>query len=104
MTTPSLTVVFTERAAQEAEAAEAWWRENRLAAPGLFSEELERRMALVAATPHLGVVVRNVRAHEVRRILLARVGYHVYYRVEIQLARVLVLSVWHAQRAMPFLL
>jgi plasmid stabilization system protein ParE len=74
---------------------DAWWRENRLAAPDLFTDELERALADLGATPTLGTVYRAGPA-TVRRLLLHRSQYHVYFIRAPK--RVSVLAVWSCYR------
>lgn len=76
---------------------ETWWMANRLAASDLFQHELETTMAAVASAPTLGPVsAADYEFPDVRRVLLRRTRYHVYYRV---IADVLeVLAIWHAAR------
>lgn len=100
MTTP-LAVFFTRRAEREAVMEDRWWRENRPAAPDLLARELERALSLLTIGPMLGPAARDVRLRGVRRILLSRTGYHVYYRVQPRKRRVLVLALWSARRGRP---
>jgi hypothetical protein len=72
-------VVITRRAAQEIETAGAWWRANRPAAPDLFSTELTHALQLVAARPEIGARATNSRLRGVRRVLLSRIRYHLYF-------------------------
>ena len=81
MTVP-LTVAFTARATQQTRRALSWWRENRLAAPGLLEQELRSVLALVASAPTLGAVARDARVKDVRRVLLRGTRYYVHYRVD----------------------
>ena len=76
-----------------------WWRANRSKAPAAFVEELERALELIAAEPGIGARARNSRLAGVRRVLLHRVRYYLYYRViEAPVAGVQILAVWHASR------
>lgn len=75
-----LDVVFTRSASRDVEEADAWWRENRSSAPDLFLQELERMVATLALVPNLGAVAVNTRLPGVRRVLLRRTGYLLYYR------------------------
>ena len=81
--TSALTVAFTARATKQTRRALRWWRENRPGAPDLLEQELRSVLALVAAAPMLGAVARDKRVSEVRRVLLRRTRYHVYYRVQV---------------------
>jgi plasmid stabilization system protein ParE len=80
-----------------------WWAENRPAAPDLLEQELRNVLALVAATPTLGALARDTRVKDVRRVLLRRTRYHVYYRVDSASVRLEVLALWHASRRDPSL-
>lgn len=44
-------VRLTKRALGHLQRIDAWWRENRLAAPDLFESEAERALDLLAETP-----------------------------------------------------
>jgi plasmid stabilization system protein ParE len=94
----ALTVTFTARASKQTRRAVAWWRENRPAAPDVLEQELRNVLALVAAVPTLGAIARDTRIQEVRRVLLRRTHYYVYYRVEAALGRLEVLALWHTSR------
>lgn len=71
----SVPITFTRRAAEQADAAGRWWRENRTKAPNALSEDLEQALTLIAAQPGIGAMARNTRLTGVRRILLSRVRY-----------------------------
>lgn len=72
--------IVTSAALAMKEAAE-WWSSNRPKAPNAFIEELERALQLIASQPLLGARARNPKLTDVRRIHLARVHYHLYYRL-----------------------
>ena len=94
-----LPVHFTRRALRHVEEAGRWWRENRLKAPEALREELEHVLELIAAQPEVGAIARNVRLARVRRILLNRVSYHLYYRLDETPARsIQVVALWHSSR------
>lgn len=98
MTAP-LSVDFTRRAAAQTEAANLWWRENRLQAPDALREELERAVQLIALQPEIGATARNTKLAGVRRVLLSRVRYHLCYRIVDGPPRSIeVLSLWHTSR------
>ncbi len=98
MTTP-LPVVFTRRAKRHVEQAGRWWRDNRPKAPGALAEELANALQFVASQPDVGATARNVRLPGVRRVLVRRVSYHLYYRlVESPTRAIQVVAFWHASR------
>ena len=104
MTRPRLLIV-EHRAAHEIDDAAAWWHENRPASPLLFEHEIGRAFSMLRELPgEPGVPVygAGLRAG-VRRLFLARVGYHVYYQADHEQNRVAVLSIWHARREAPVL-
>jgi plasmid stabilization system protein ParE len=98
---PALPVVFTRRAARQVEAAAVWWRLNRPAAPDALEADLVAASKLVAEQPLCGVVIPSRRFSGVRRIHLARIGYHLYYRMAPRLGQVQVVAFWHARRGSP---
>lgn len=83
-------------AESEIRKAASWWRENRLAAQGLFHEELARGFELITTQPGLGTRYLDTHLSGVRRLHLYRIHYHLYYRVEDDTAEVLAL--WHTRR------
>jgi plasmid stabilization system protein ParE len=97
--TGRLSVRFTLRAARHVHEAGRWWHANRTKAPAALREELARALQLVTTQPDAGAVARNVRLTGVRRILLRRVNYHLYYRlVEAPSPSIQVVALWHAGR------
>ena len=89
-------VVFRRAAAKQVEEAYAWWRDNRLAAPHAIREEIERAVGLISVQPRIGALATNARLPGVRRLLLSRVSYWLYYREGTE--RIDVLAFWHARR------
>jgi len=88
----------TPRAATEIRRASAWWRANREAAPFALIEDLERAFELIAAQPGIGARARNAKMEGVRRLLLSRTGYHLYYQVNADAGRIEILALWHSRR------
>lgn len=89
---PQFAVEFHPLAADEAEAAERWYRERNETAAARFQRELDRVVELIAerpdgAPPYIG---------NTRRFLLRRFPFFVVYRVFSQ--RVQVVAVAHARR------
>ena len=92
----ALTYVLKARARREIERAAVWWSANRLAAPGAVRKDVEEGLNILVEQPGLGVKVQTSRSAEVRRLLLDRTKYFLYYRVrgnELE-----VLSFWHSSR------
>jgi plasmid stabilization system protein ParE len=99
VTPPQLPVVITRRAAKQIEEAHQWWHTNRPAAPAAILDELERALPLISSQPGVGISAKGTRLTGVRRILLLRVGYFLYYRLAPRRREIQVLALWHAQRA-----
>ncbi len=70
---------FFGRSAVQAEVVNAWWTRNRPSAPRLFADELASALRLVAAGPGIGALYEPRGAQGVRRLLLPRTRYFVYY-------------------------
>ncbi len=93
-----LPVRIVSGAARAIVEAADWWIANRPKAPAAFAEELTRALQLIASQPGIGSRARNVKLSEVRRIHLARVHYHLYYRVVTSPPAIEVLALWHTSR------
>ena len=92
----ALTYLIKARAKREIEKAADWWAENRLAAPGAVRKDLEDALKILVEQPGIGTKVETGRTPQVRRFLLDRISYHLYYRV--RRSKLEVLSVWHTSR------
>lgn len=94
-----LPVDFTRSASKQVDEAGRWWRENRTKAPRALREELDQAIQMIASQPDVGAVARNTKLAGVRRILLSRVSYHLYYRLLETPGRSLqIVALWHASR------
>ncbi len=91
-------VSSTKQADQQALEADAWWQANRSAAPNLFWEELKAAIAMLSDAPDIGRPYRYRPVPGVRRLLMPRSRYHVYYVHRQEAQVVVVLSVWSAVR------
>lgn len=87
-------VELSAEARAEVERADAWWRENRPAAPDLFANELDQALIALEVAPGLGL--RYAPKPGIRRLLLQRTSYHLYFLVEAN--RVYVVALWSAYR------
>ena len=76
----------------------AWWRENREAAPALFSSELAGVLEGLLSAPRTGTFYAERRGVDIRRVFLSRSGYHVYFAYDGEADVVSVRAVWHARR------
>lgn len=92
----SLPVVTTPEVEAQMREIDAWWRENRAATGDLFLNELGEAFELIAGMPQIGRLYRRSPVPNVRRLLLRRSRYHVYYLTKSN--EIWVLAIWHAQR------
>ena len=92
----ALRVKVSARAAKQIHDAARWWAENRPAAPGAVRGDLGQALELLALQPGIGTPCRGASLKSVRRLLLGRIRYFVYYRANADTLEVLAL--WHASR------
>ena len=85
-------VEFHPLAADEAEAAERWYRERNETASLRFRRELDRAVELISERPEAGPLYVGY----TRRVLFRRFPFIVVYRVFA--ARVQIVAVAHARR------
>lgn len=71
----TLTIRIKPRARREINEAAAWWRENRLAAPGAVAQDLREALDPLVKFPAIGTKVENAKSPETRRWFLKRTGY-----------------------------
>jgi plasmid stabilization system protein ParE len=90
------TIEFLPTAAQQAADARDWWYENRDKAPTAFDDDLSELVELLAQAPHW-VGARVAQRPGVRRAVLPRVRYYVYFTIAE--ATVTIIAVWHTSRA-----
>ena len=86
------------RAADQIRRASTWWQNNRPLAPSAFAEDLGRAFEVIALQPGIGARATNAHDAEIRRILLSRTGYLLYYQPVVATRSVLILALWHARR------
>ena len=88
-------VELSEEARGQVREIDAWWRENRPAARDLFARELANALTMLEQMPTLGTRYEEG-SKPVRRILLRRSHYHLYF--DEQAERLFVVAVWSAHR------
>ena len=91
-----LRVKISARAASEIRKAAKWWAENRPAAPSAVRKDTGEALVLLAQQPGIGVPCLGAKIKGVRRLLVSRIGYFIYYRVTPDTLEVL--AVWHVSR------
>lgn len=89
-------VILRPAANKQVDVADQWWRQNRPAAPNLFALELEEAFGILGDAPEIGVSFLRRGVPGLRRLLLRRSRYHIYYVHEGD--EVQVLAVWSAVR------
>lgn len=88
----------TRRAKREIARAALWWSRNRPEAPLMFLDELEAAERHLCTAPISGQIYGYRKNRLIRRWLLEKTEYHVYFSVN-RAARVVMLhSVWGARR------
>jgi plasmid stabilization system protein ParE len=92
----SLPVRVTPEAEAQIRQIDDWWRAHRAAMAGLFLEELAQCLTTVGHAPRIGRSYPQSPVPGIRRFLLKRTRYHVYYVASAEDVRVL--AIWHAQR------
>jgi plasmid stabilization system protein ParE len=88
----------SRRAGRQIRAAAAWWQDHRDKAPRAFTEDLDDAIRFVAEVPLAGQPVRHSRLASVRRVLLTRTRYQVYYSIDERAGTVEILALWHTSR------
>lgn len=89
---------ISRRARRQIERIQAWWTDNRPAARLLFLDELEKAEQMLRADPELGIVYTVQRSGAIRRLLLGKTEYHLYYRYTAHRNELVVVAVWGATR------
>jgi len=92
----TLRVKVSARAASQIRKAAEWWAENRPAAPGAVRTDIGEALALLAQQPGIGTAYEGSRTKGVRRLLVGRIRYFIYYDVTSDTLEVL--AVWHESR------
>jgi plasmid stabilization system protein ParE len=91
-------VRISPRAALQIRQAADWWLQHRDKAPDAFADDLERGLGLIASLPGIGEPVPHPTLDGVRRFLLARFRYHLYYQHDAESDTADVLALWHTGR------
>jgi plasmid stabilization system protein ParE len=91
-------VIVVPEADAQIHAIDAWWRENRPAAPALFAEELAADLEVIAGAPRIGRRRIHGGVPGLRRVLMRSTRYHLYYAPSDDGLRLFVLALWSALR------
>ncbi len=87
-------VVIAPQAEAQILLVDSWWRENRLASPDLFAQELANACATIAAAPEVGHRYPHPNVAGVRRLVMRATRHHLYYVMGDE--AVVVVAVWGA--------
>jgi plasmid stabilization system protein ParE len=77
--------------------AASWWVVNRPDSPHALAASIRRALSQIGESPGIGRPAPETGHSDVRRYLVRRVNYHVFYRVTAA-DMVEILAVWHASR------
>ena len=91
-------VEFAPGALEQAQAIEAWWSVSRGTVPELFRTELAEIVRTLTLLPMIGRRYDRAALSGIRRLLLPRCRYHVYYELVKAEHLVRIHAVWHAAR------
>ncbi len=91
-------VVLVQEAEEQLKSIDRWWIENRRASPDLFLDELAQAIDLLSEFPDIGSPFKRTNRPGVRRLLLRRSKYWVYYFHERRRSIVFVLAIWSTFR------
>jgi plasmid stabilization system protein ParE len=86
---------FTATAQEHVRRENAWWLANR-DNTGVFAEELEQALKIVATLPGAGTLYAHSPVPGVRRVYLRRIAAHLYYTFDSE--EVIVRALWGARR------
>lgn len=91
-------VELSKRARREAFEVRAWWRQNRTAAPHLFEDELADALVMLQEHPEAGTAFPRPSFPKLRKYVLQRTRYHVYFEYDADKGEIYVHSVWSSVR------
>lgn len=97
----SLLVYYASRALEQMAEADQWSQANRPKFPDLFRKELIAALALISEYPTVGVSHPDRQQQGVKKRLLKKSGYYVYYRQDPKRPALEVLSIWSTKRGKP---
>lgn len=92
------TTIVAPIAEAQIDAALLWWARNRAGARDLLAREIDAAMEAIEQVPQIGRRTRSRLFRHVRRLLLRRSGYHLYYQVSHERRDIRVVYFRHARR------
>ena len=91
-------VEFSPSAARQAERIRDWWAEHRPKSSGLFQREIAVAVRQLTRPPHTAPAYPAADVPSMRRLLLPRTRYHLYFVIDESARLVRIHAVWHASR------
>lgn len=88
--------LISKRARRDLERITAWWLREIGTPPHELLDELESTLRMLERVPEAGVAYASSHGRTVHRILLRDSQFHVYYRLEPGVVRVV--TVWGTRR------
>ncbi len=96
-----MTPAMTRRAERELERVDRKWRKLRPAVSELLLEEFDAALTHLESTPQSGELLGERRGLPLRRWLLPKTQYHLYFTVDVTRQVLTIHSVWGARRGQP---
>ena len=94
----SFRVELSPQARAHIAAINLWWAENRPAAQTLVAAEFQTAIQQLATSPESGRLHDRRRQVHVKKLLMPRSRYQLYYEVDLATRLVTILAVWHVSR------
>jgi plasmid stabilization system protein ParE len=92
------TVELSPEALVHIDAIREWRLANRQGSPALFLRELRAALRQAQRSPHTGKLYEAAGVRPIRRILLPKTSYHIYYWPDEATLVVRVYAVWYGGR------
>jgi len=74
---------------------------HRPAAPGAITDDMNKARRLLAKNPEAGIEAEDQDLAGLRRLLMKRSEYWLYYQVDHSAQKIAIVTVWHASRLTP---
>ena len=91
-------VVLVDEDEQQLKSIDQWWVANRQASPDLFLDELAGAIDLLSELPDIGSPFKRTNRPGIRRLLLRRSKYCIYYFHDRHRSMVYILAIWSTFR------
>jgi hypothetical protein len=91
-------IEFAPEALEQIRTVHDWWKNHRPAAPDLLHEELAATLEIIGSSPSAARAYPFSAIPGLRRMLMPRTRYHLYFSFHEQRALIFVHALWHASR------